>query len=211
VKPFDPHRFDSKQCRVELDEFKALLISHSTLEEAKHVRPFFERRAHLSAFFGSYISDIITYDRIAHQLVLAGDFACDLAVGDPKRLAYCLVEFEDATENSVFRKNGQKATREWAPRFEHGYSQIVDWFFKLDDIKQTSEFEHLFGRNATYYGILIAGRRQFLVASEQERLVWRSRKVLVDSRRVYCLTYDDLYEDLNDCWQNYDPAFQTNL
>jgi len=40
---------------------------------------------------------------------------------------------------------GAKATLEWSERFEHGFSQVPDWFWKLNDRTPTSEFAHRFG------------------------------------------------------------------
>ena len=47
-----------------------------------------------------------------------------------------------------------------------------------------------------YYGILVIGRSQGLAPIELERLNWRRKKVLVDSKHIYCMTFDELYEDL---------------
>ena len=33
----------------------------------------------------------------------------------------------------------RKATPDWSPRFEHGFSQLVDWFFKLHEIAAKAE------------------------------------------------------------------------
>jgi hypothetical protein len=206
VKAFAPHRFDARACRAELDALKALLDAHSDLDETGHVRPFFEQQTHAAALIGFFVPKIGAANLIAHQLDMGGDFACDLAIGNDRHKVYGLVEFEDGNANSVFRRNGQKATREWSPRFEHGFSQVVDWFHKLEDLKQTSAFEHLFGRNATYHGILVAGRSNTLSPSERVRLIWRSDKVLIDSKKVYCLTYDDLYEELDHAWSQHYAA-----
>ncbi len=211
MKQFSSHRFDPVQCRLELDAFKALLDNNQNLGETAQISPFFETHLNIAVFVGELAYGIIEHDLVAHQLGLGGDFACDLATGDSKRLTYCLVEFEDAMEDSVFRKVGRKATRDWSPRFEHGFSQIVDWFYKLEDMKQSNAFEDLFGRNASHYGVLVAGRSHALQPGELTRLRWREQKVLIDSRRVFCLTYDELYAHLDSSWNRYDPGFYAKL
>ena len=142
MKTFIRFRFDLKRCRTELDEFKKLLDNHPTLDERRDILPFFREREHLSAFIGSYFAPSIeNSDRLAFEYSLFGDFFCDLVVGDSARGVYCFVEFEDATPTSIFESRGQKATLEWSSRFERGFSQIVDWFWKLDDMRGTIEFK----------------------------------------------------------------------
>jgi hypothetical protein len=197
MKTFIKWDFDPKLCRTELEEFKALLNRNSTLTETV-IRQFFRKRKHLSAFIGSYSSHIDSFDRLAFEYVLFGDFACDLVVGDSAKSGYCFVEFEDATPTSIFKPQGQKATLEWSPRFEHGFSQIVDWFWKLDDMKGTVDFQSQFGRDyINYNGMLILGRSDDLDYKEQMRLRWRLDKVLIDSKQITCVTFDQLYTDLD--------------
>ena len=57
-----------------------------------------------------------------------------MVVGDASSHAYCFIEFEDATETSIFKKT-PKLTPEWSPRFEHGFSQLVDWILWLENNK----------------------------------------------------------------------------
>ena len=73
-------------------------------------------------------------DLLAYEYPLFGDFRCDLAVADSVTRACTFVEFEDAGPRSLFVQHGDKATREWSPRFDHGYSQVVNWFYKLQDM-----------------------------------------------------------------------------
>lgn len=85
------------------------------------------------------------------------------------------------------------------PRFEQGYSQIVDWFWKLDDFRRTGEFAERFGApTAEFTGLLVIGRETFLSGQERDRLEWRRRNVIVNSQHVYCCTYDELCRDLRD-------------
>ena len=82
-------------------------------------------------------------------------------------------------------------------RFEHGFSQIIDWFWKIDDVKNTSQFRSIFGsENIEYQGILVIGRDEFLSELEKARLKWYLNRVVVDSRKVICKTFDQLARDI---------------
>jgi hypothetical protein len=145
MKHLDTLTFDAKQCQQELGELQTLLATHAELKEEQQIVPFFRDRRNLAAFLGSLYPEIIRTDRIAFEYDLFGDFSCDLVVGDAGSGAYGFIEFEDAAPNSIFVRRGAKSTPEWSSRFEHGYSQIIDWFYKLDDMARTGEFEARFG------------------------------------------------------------------
>lgn len=180
----------------ELKEFKNLLDSSRFLSEQDEILPFFRKRHQLSLAIGAYYPEILQPNRIAFEYDLFGDFACDLVIGDSARRAYCFIEFENAVENSIFRQTKRNVS-EWSPRFERGFSQIVDWFYKLDTQSETRDFEYRFGGRSLYgMGLLIIGRDADLSAKEKDRLEWRKRKLLVNSHHIYCLTFDDLYRTL---------------
>ncbi len=193
---FQPHVFDWAACRQQVQELKALLESSADLGEAVF-QDFFEPRLHLQALIGRYNSMLDLPDRRAWQYPIFGDFRCDFAIGDWTRKAYTFVEFEDARPNSLFVKQGKKATRAWSSRFDGGYSQIIDWFYKLQVMTDTPDMEARFGkRSIRYTGVLIIGRDQHLQAGERLRLDWRQDHVVVNSKHVLCVTYDQLLEDL---------------
>ncbi len=190
----EPHAFDYKLCLQEAREFQTFLGAQQTLRERSEVLPFFKARKHLSAFMGAYNSQIFNYNRLAHEYNFFGDFACDLVAGDWDRRSYVLVEFEDARPNSIFKTRGRR-TPEWSPRLEHGFSQLVDWFYKLGTQRDSTDFEQRFGaRSVQFIGLLVIGRRHPLGPREQGRLGWRQRHVLVNGHPVHCLTFDDLCE-----------------
>ncbi len=198
MKDFQPIKFSAQACEKELEAFKALLDSKHDLSERGDILPFFKSHLHLSAFLGSYNPKLINYDLVAHEFNLFGDFACDLVVGDSKKKAFAFIEFEDGNSSSLFQTIGAKATPEWARRFEHGVSQLVDWFWKLDDQKQTVAFRSRFGENLLQCsGMLAIGRREAMDVREAHRLVWRAEKVIIDSFKVSCVTFDDVYDDLH--------------
>jgi hypothetical protein len=99
--------------------------------------------------------------------------------------------------NSVFQKQGEKATREWGRRFDHGYSQAIDWAHKLDDLRRTNSVVARFDLHEIYYEmVLIAGRDKHLDTGEKQRLNWRSDNVLIGNKKVLCMTFDGLLNQL---------------
>jgi len=193
---FQPFTFDLAVCRQEVQDLKALLDSSADLAETAF-HDFFASRSHLRALVGPYNPSLLSPDRLAWQYPIFGDFRCDFAIGDWTRKAYTFVEYEDARPNSLFVKQGEKATRAWASRFDGGFSQIIDWFYKLQVMTDTPDMEARLGkRSIRYTGVLIIGRDQHLQAGERLRLEWRQDHVVVNSKHVVCVTYDQLLDDL---------------
>jgi hypothetical protein len=199
MKSFDSHIFNYDQCQKEVSELEDLLSNKSELSEKYDLSPFFKSRKNLVSLIGHLHPGITKTDKYAHEYDIFGDFASDFTVGDSRREAFCFIELEDARKNSIFKNTG-RATSDWSDRFEHGYSQIIDWTYKIDDTKNTKTFMDRFSSmEIDLLSILIVGRCQFLDASEKRRLRWRERNVVVGSMRVLCLTYDELLRELKEC------------
>jgi hypothetical protein len=193
MKRLEEIAFDYALCRKQAEEFQAWLTGKDELSERSDVLPFFRARPHLAVLFGMFNPQIAWADRIAWEFDIFGDFACDLVVGEWARGTYCFVEFEDARTDSIFAKQGKKATREWGRRFEHGYSQIIDWAHKLDGRTPSADLLARFGRyEITYEAVLVVGRDKHLDEGERQRLRWRTDKVAVNNKKVTCLTFDEL-------------------
>jgi antiviral defense system Shedu protein SduA len=193
MKAFRSIAFDFLRSEKEVDEFEKLLQNNTSLQERKDILPFFRKREQLCAMCSVLSPEISVVDRVALEYDLFGDFACDLALGDWDRKAYCFIEFEDAEPQSIFEKAGKKANRNWGRRFEHGYSQIIDWFHKLTKMAENPEFEGRFGkRTIAFDAALVIGRDADLVATEISRLEWRQEFVVVHSKRIRCVTFDGL-------------------
>jgi hypothetical protein len=198
MKKLDTITFDFALCRKQVEEFRAWLASKDELSEKTEVLPFFRDRPHMAILFGMFNPRICWADRIGWEFDIFGDFACDLAVGERGRNAYCFVEFEDGMRGSVFEQEGKKATRKWGRRFDHGYSQVIDWFHKLDDRRSSADFVARFGSyEINYEAVLVIGRDQHLDAGEKQRLNWRNANVAVHTKKVYCMTYDELLSQLS--------------
>jgi Domain of unknown function (DUF4263) len=202
MKRLEPVTLDLERCRDELASFKSLLDRYEsgTLREKEHILPFFRKHRNIAALIGYLFSDCVHIDRIAFEFDIFGDHTADLVVGDATRETYGFVEFEDAAPDSIFRKQGTKDTLVWASRFEQGYSQIIDWFWKLDDLARTDTLRHRFegAKSIRYEGLLVIGRTRQLQPLERDRLSWRRDRVVVDSKHIYCVTFDELHDRLRD-------------
>ncbi|MFO0863930.1 MAG: DUF4263 domain-containing protein [Gemmataceae bacterium] len=193
MKLFDTFTFDYEECRNQLEEFRTLMNNKSSLSEKSDVLPLFQKSRQLAWFFSSFNTRIRTVDRFAREFDVFGDFSADLAIGDSAAGEYCFIEFEDARTNSVFDRKGTKATRDWGARFDHGYSQIVDWIHKINSAACSTDNLKRFARyEIDYETVLVIGRNSHLDPSEVQRLKWRSNFVSVGGKKVHCITFDDL-------------------
>jgi hypothetical protein len=198
AKTFKPINLDPKTCRTQIDELGALLNSKKALSERNDIQPFFKARPQISAFIGSYMRDIGPATDFAFEYPVHGDFAADLVVGDRANRRFCVVEFEDGRADSIFKRASGKSMSEWSQRFEHGFSQLVDWFTLLDDLKNSKRFQKDFGPNhIRFSALLVIGRDEGVNAYDRIRLDWRTEKVLVDSHPVECVTFDGLHEHMD--------------
>ena len=204
MKNLQPHTLNATNCRVEWDNYSALLAAKPTLSEQKDILPFFKKCKDLSLLICSYFPKIKTPDRYAHEYGLDGDFVVDLVVGDSSENHFLLVEFENGTPDGVFKQKGKKATPDWAPRFEGAYLQLVDWLWKLEDNRSTADFVNTFGsRRATFQGLIVIGKDMNLAQQGKDRLKWRMDRTMIDSNAVSMVSFNELAEDLDHWLKTY--------
>ncbi len=197
--------FNFKKCKKEVNELGQLLKT-AQLSEKNDILPFFKTRNHLCAFMGTFAPDIGPAPIIAREFSFLGDFTADLFVGNRENRQYLAIEFEDGRDNSIFRRV-ERSNTDWSPRFEHGYSQLIDWFATLDDYKKTDKFHKDFGTGyIAFSGLLIAGRNSGVSDDDRPRLAWRADKVRVDSHVINCITFDDLHQTLAERLELYSAA-----
>lgn len=197
-KHLSKFQFSLEQCEKELVEFGDLLDQNKELSEKNELLPFFGARPHLSAFAASWNLHVTEIDQFGFEFDLFGNFRCDWVAGDGNSGNFVLVEIEDERQNSIFG-GGEKYHEEWGRRFEHGYSQLVDWFWTLDSYRDNPDFRKRFGNGElhTFSGLLIIGRNMFLDDTLRERLHWRVEKVLINSNKIVCMTFDELRERMD--------------
>lgn len=190
---------DPSRARIQHQAFVDLLNSTTDLKEREHVLPFFGNSLDLAFLFSHYIPAIINADRIATEFQIYGDFKADLIVGDSSQGKYLLVEFENGSANSVFKSN-KKAIPDWGARFEAAFSQLVDWLWKLDDMRHTDAFENLFERrDAEFTGLIVIGKGMTLAPQEVKRLRWRQDKIRINSLGYSIISFED-FRDAADAW-----------
>jgi hypothetical protein len=199
AQQFIPIQFDPKQCRIEIDEFRDMLRAKAELSERHDIQPFFKSRVQVAAFIGSLERNTGPASQICFEYNFFGDYAADLVLGDKASRRFCVVEFEDGRSQSIFKPSPTGNTRVWSPRFEHGFSQIIDWYTMLDGMKQTPRFRRDFGDgHIRFSAMLVIGRDAGLTDSyDRFRLDWRTDKVTVDSNTVGCVTFDELHRHMD--------------
>ncbi|MFU2209668.1 Shedu immune nuclease family protein [Solidesulfovibrio sp. C21] len=200
MKNLSPLHFDASKCRDEWNDFSYLLGSKASLEEAKDILPFFKVHIQLSSLISRYIAVFRQCDVYAHEYEIYGDFTADLVIGDTSTKHYLLVEFENAAPDGIFKRKPGKSTPVWAPRFEGAFSQIIDWMWKLDDMRSTGDYLYAFGdREVKFHGLIVVGMGMSLDASDANRLEWRNNKVIVNNNSILCVSYERLRDDC-DWW-----------
>src|SRR5260370_14241995 len=96
----------------------------------------------------------------------------------------------ELNEFGALLKSKKRKNPEWSARFEHAFSQIVDWFWALEDEKGSQDFRTTFGDGEiTFASLLVMGRTTSLDDAKRRRMTWRTKKVLIDSNKVTCITF----------------------
>ena len=58
--------------------------------------------------------------------------------------------------------------------------------------------------------MLIIGRESFLSPIDKNRLRWRLNKVLIDSQKIICITFDQLARDIRDRLSLYQLSYESD-
>jgi hypothetical protein len=158
MKEFLKIAYDRVQCRKELDQLRELLACKQELSERYDLQPLFQSCPQLAAFLGTSLPNLGPANRLAYEFPIFGDYAADIMIGNFERRTFCAIELEDARQNSIFNKLEGKAMSEWGRRLEHGFGQLIDWFFSFDDHKNSANFTKHFGYgHVDFYGMLLIG------------------------------------------------------
>jgi hypothetical protein len=196
LKIFQRRRLSLQECVVQLESLERLLQTNEVLEERRDIIPFFRANPDLTLLIGFLIAGL-NPELFAEEYELFGDFVCDLAIGDSRSKRYLFIEIEDARSESLFVPRKGKTTPEWSPRLERGFSQVVDWLWRLDDAEASDDYQHRFGtRHAEIHGMILIGRDQRLEERELRRLAWRQFHTIVQSKKIAIVTFERLLQDL---------------
>jgi len=123
-----------------------------------------------------------------------------VAVGHRTARQFTLVELEDARENSIFEVARGREYPRWSGRFERGFSQLVDWAWRIDHERQPSvTLEAAFGTvDPRIHYLLVIGRDRWIGAAGRARLDWRHLHNGISGQRTTVWTYDDLFSFIDD-------------
>jgi hypothetical protein len=195
---------DVPSCRQAVSSLASFLASNNELAESGKggLQEFFLEDPDLLLLAGDCFGPrSFTPAAYKSEYSIFGEFRADFAVANATRDKFLFIEFEDAKRDSVFKEKtsgSSSISYEWSKRFEHGYSQVVDWHYRMDDMSGTSRLEESFGVSMVEYdGLLVIGRDHFIrEAGGVSRLRWRKDKTVVNSRRIHCLTFDALLSEI---------------
>jgi hypothetical protein len=192
---FEPYTRDLRSLRRELKAFGALLQAERPLSEMRDILPFVRRSRHLAAAFGFANRALVAPNLLAVERPVLGSFRCDIAIGNATAQQFTLVELEDARESSVFEPVTGRDYPRWSGRFERGFSQLVDWAWRIDHERQPSvTLEAAFGTgDPQIHYLLVIGRDQWIGTVGRARLNWRQRHNGISGERTTVWTYDDLF------------------
>nr|WP_229262381.1 Shedu immune nuclease family protein [Duganella guangzhouensis] len=201
-------RLNLPQLGADLVALDALLAEQPCLDEAgpRGLQQFFNARPNLVLLMSRALFDGIAAAAYLPGCSIMQEFYADFAIADKTGSKFLFVEFEHAKRNSIFSiKTAGKSSQsyQWSRTFEHGFSQIVDWYFRLDDYHRTSKIEEHFGApKIEYLGVLIIGRDHFLKqAGLMQRFEWRRRHTVINSRNLRCFTFDELARELREHYE----------
>ena len=184
---------DFNQAESELAEFKKFLDDNREFSETAVVK-LLKSKLNLCCLMGSMMAEVPKADVYKFEYQILGLFCADFVVGHLQKQRFVLVEFEDGKKNSLFGPKATNQMRDWSSRFEHGFGQLIDWAWARADNGNSLVFQNAFECADMYpIFVLICGRDEFMDATEQKRLAWRTKNVAIGAAVTACLTYDDLF------------------
>ena len=104
--------FDHTLFEVELAKLNDLLRSKPDLSERDDIQRLFKESRHLAAFLGTYDCDIGPATEIAFEFPFFCDYRADVVVGSRSASHFCIIEFEDARPDSIFKVQPKRASPE---------------------------------------------------------------------------------------------------
>lgn len=197
MSAFDSIRFNLTDAGAQLTSFKMWLATQGFVGETAIVDEI-KSRPHMACLLASTLG-LEAPDLIRFELALKGMFRTDLVLGNNGSRKFGLIEFESALANSIF-KNGTSQYRYWAPRIEHGFSQIIDWAWVRQDHPSDTVLVNGFGGLiATSSYAVICGRDASLLDDvERKRFAHRRASLKVEGHPALVMTYDEMVRAMED-------------
>jgi hypothetical protein len=201
------YKFDIIECDKQIQELEIFLANNLEIGETgdNGLQKFFSDRPSLILLLGYWHFGLEPAFYKSEVSLFNSEFRADFVIADQQKRKFVFVEFEDAKAYSVFKIKSPKTesgntSYEWSSRYEHGLSQFIDWYYRMDDYERTNKFEEYFGhRQVSYTGLLVIGRDNFIRESGlMQRFRWRSMKTVIDSKPLHCMTFDQLFEELRE-------------
>jgi hypothetical protein len=196
-------KLDLRQAHADLAALDKLLTDNEQLEETGPggLQEFFTSHPHLLLLMSRAFCPGLLPAAYLPECSVVQEFRADYAVANEDRSKFLFVEFEHAKKDSIFAtkvKTKANQSYQWAKTFEHGFSQVLDWYFRLDDYQRASKIEEHFGApKIDYVGILVIGRDQFLKKTGlSQRFEWRRKYTVINSQHLHCFTFDELAREL---------------
>ncbi|ELS30716.1 MULTISPECIES: Shedu anti-phage system protein SduA domain-containing protein [Pseudanabaena] len=155
------HRFDINECDRQLQELQNFLATNPSIPETGEngLQNFFADRPNLILLLGYWHFGLEPSFYKPEVSLFNNEFRADFVVADREKKKFVFIEFEDAMEDSIFKLKSRKSdlantSYDWASRYEHGLSQVIDWYYRMDDYERTNKFEEYFGhRHVSYTGV----------------------------------------------------------
>lgn len=198
-----PAKLDLPAVYIDLAALDKLLADKDELDETGtgSLQAFFTSRPNLLLLMSHAFCPGLLPAAYLPECSVVHEFRADYAMANHDRSKFLFVEFENAKEDSIFTSKAKtKANRsfQWSRAFERGFSQVVDWYFRIDDYQKTSKIEeHVGAPKIDYVGILLPGRDCFLKqAGLMQRFEWRRKFTLINSQHLHCFTFDELALEL---------------
>jgi hypothetical protein len=183
---------DFSKAEAEVVKFRKFLQENATFSERDVVGEL-KKWPHLCGLIGSMRAGVPRADVYKFEFQLHGVFWADLVVGNLQERKFVFVEFEPGDETSLFGPGETNQMRDWSRRLEHGFGQLIDWAWAIQDVGHTSIFKNAFEcDNLSALYLLVCGRDATMNSTEKERFFWRSQNVALNGNIATCLTYDGL-------------------
>lgn len=198
-----PKKMSLQQVKNDLIAFDTLLKDNLELEEtgSGSLQEFFKAHPDLLLLIGSALGGGLVPAAYLPECSIVHEFRADYAVANKDRSKFLFIEFENAKKESIFAAKAltkSNTSYQWSKTFEHGFSQVVDWYFRLDDYLKTSKIDEHFGApKINYVGIIVLGRDHFLKqAGLTQRFEWRRDHTVINNQPLRCYTFDGLAKEL---------------